>query len=84
MLLSNNCEPNVITYTKLIAAFLKALKVADALDLLFDEMLSRGLIPGTGTITSFLEPLRSYGPPHAAMVIYNKASKVGCRISLCG
>ena len=84
MLLSNNCDSNVITYTKLIATFLKAREVADALYLLFDEMLSRGLIPCTGTITSFLEPLRSYGPPHAAMVIYNKASKVGCRISLCG
>ena len=84
MLLSNNCDSNVITYTKLIATFLKACEVADALDLLFDEMLSRGLIPCTRTITSFLEPLRSYGPPHAAIVIYNKASKVGCRISLCG
>ena len=36
MLLSNNCDSNVITYTKLIATFLKARKVADALDLLFD------------------------------------------------
>ena len=84
MLLSNNCDSNVITYIKLIVAFLKAHKVVDALDLLFDEMLSRGLIPCTGTITSFLEPLRSYGLPHAAIMIYNKASKVGCRISLCG
>ena len=35
-----------------------------------------------GTITSFMEPLCSYGPPYAAMMIYQKARKVGCRISL--
>ena len=79
-MLSNNCDPDVITYTKLIVAFFKARKVANALELLFDEMLSRGLIPCTGTITSFLEPLCSYGPPYAAMIICKKASKVGCRI----
>ncbi|KAK7841194.1 putative pentatricopeptide repeat-containing protein [Quercus suber] len=53
---SNNCDPDVITYTKLFAASFKAHKVADALELLFDEMLSCGLIPCIGTITSFLEP----------------------------
>ncbi|XP_030950979.1 putative pentatricopeptide repeat-containing protein At5g43820 isoform X1 [Quercus lobata] len=80
-MLSNNSDPDVITYTTLISALLKARKVADALEL-FDEMLSRSLIPCTGTVTSFLEPLCSYGPPHAAMMIYKKARKVGCRISL--
>ena len=79
-MLSNNCDPDVITYTKLIAAFFKARKVVDALELLFDGMLSLGLIPCTGTITSFLEPLCSYDPPHAAMIICKKASKVGYRI----
>ena len=79
-MLSNNCDSDVITYTKLIVAFFKARKVANALELLFDEMLSRGLIPYTGTITSFLEPLCSYGPPHAIMIICKKSSKVGCRI----
>lgn len=78
---SDDCDPNVDTYTKLIAAFLKARKVADALEM-FDEMLSRGVVPTTGTITSFMEPLCSYGPPYAAMMIYQKARKVGCRISL--
>ena len=41
--MSNNYDLDVITYTKLITAFFKARKVADALELLFDEMLSRGL-----------------------------------------
>ena len=54
--------------------------MADALELLFDEMLSCGLIPCTGSITSFLESLCSYGSPYAAMIICKKASKVGCRI----
>jgi pentatricopeptide repeat protein len=81
MMLSNKCDPDIFTFTKLIAAFLKARKVADALEM-FDEMLGRGIVPSTGTITSFIEPLCSYGPPHAAMMIYNRARKVGCRISL--
>ncbi|GFS35951.1 pentatricopeptide repeat (PPR) superfamily protein [Actinidia rufa] len=80
-MLRNNCEPNVDTYTRLIAAFLKARKVADAIEL-FGEMLGRGFIPTSGTITSFIEPLCSYGPPHAALMIYKKARKVGCQISL--
>ncbi|XP_018504360.2 putative pentatricopeptide repeat-containing protein At5g43820 [Pyrus x bretschneideri] len=78
---SNNCDPNIDTYTKLIDAFLKARKVADALEM-FDEMLGRGFLPSTGTLTSFIEPLCNYGPPYAAMMIYQKARKVGCRVSL--
>lgn len=80
-MLRNNCEPTLDTYTRLIAAFLKARKVADAIEM-FDEMLCRGLIPNSGTVTSFIEPLCSYGPPHAALMIYEKARKVGCRVSL--
>ncbi|PRQ19316.1 putative pentatricopeptide [Rosa chinensis] len=71
---SNGCDPNVDTYTKLIAGFLKARKAADALEM-FDEMLSRGFVPTMGTITSFMEALCSYGPPYAAMMIYQKARK---------
>ena len=78
--MSNNYDLDVITYTKLIIAFFKTRKVADAPKLLFDEMLSCGLIPCTGTLSSFLEPLCSYGSPHTAMIICKKASKVGCRI----
>ena len=80
-MLSSNCEPSVDTYTKLIGALLKARKVADALEV-FDQMLSRGVVPSTGTVTSFMEPLCSYGPPHAAMMVYRKAKRVGCRMSL--
>ncbi|OWM70571.1 putative pentatricopeptide repeat-containing protein At5g43820 [Punica granatum] len=80
-MLSEKCDPNVDTYTNLISAFLKARKVADALEM-FDEMLSRELVPSTGIITSFVEPLCSYGPPYAAMMIYKKAKKAGCKISL--
>lgn len=78
---SNNCEPNMDTYTRLISGLLKSRKVADALEV-FEEMLDRGIVPTTGTITSFLEPLCSYGPPHAAMMMYKKARKVGCKLSL--
>ncbi|KAA8537396.1 hypothetical protein F0562_026917 [Nyssa sinensis] len=80
-MLSKNCDPNMDTYTRLIVAFLKARKVADALEM-FDEMIGRGIIPPTGTVTSFIEPICTYGPPHAALMIYRKARKVGCRISL--
>ncbi|KMT14222.1 hypothetical protein BVRB_4g075830 [Beta vulgaris subsp. vulgaris] len=78
---SNNCSPDVDTYAKLISGLLKARKVADALEL-FDEMLCRGVNPSTGMVTSFIEPLCSYGPPHAAMMIYKSARKRGCVISL--
>ena len=80
-MVSGNCEPDMNTYTKLIVAFLKARKVADALEML-DEMVGRGIIPTTGAITSFIEPLCQFGPPYAAMMIYKKARKVGCGISL--
>ncbi|XP_058187913.1 putative pentatricopeptide repeat-containing protein At5g43820 [Rhododendron vialii] len=80
-MLRNNCEPSMDTYTRLIAAFLKARRVANAIEM-FDAMLCRGLIPTSGTVTSFIEPLCSYGPPHAALMIYEKARKVGCRVSL--
>ncbi|KAL6180838.1 hypothetical protein ACLB2K_047497 [Fragaria x ananassa] len=71
---SNGCDPNVDTYTKLIAGLLKARKVADALEM-FDEILSRGFVATMGTITSFMEPLCSFGQPYAAMMIYQKARK---------
>ena len=80
-MLSDTCEPSGDTYVKLIGAFLKVRRVADALEL-FDEMLDRGVVPSTGMVTSFIEPLCSYGPPHAAMMVYKKAKRVGCRISL--
>ncbi|KAK9931003.1 hypothetical protein M0R45_018301 [Rubus argutus] len=56
-------------------------KVADAMEM-FGEMSSRRFVPTARTIASFMEPLCSYGPPYAAMMIYQKARKVGCRISL--
>ncbi|XP_020086784.1 putative pentatricopeptide repeat-containing protein At5g43820 [Ananas comosus] len=77
----NNCSPDINTYNKLIIAFLKVRRVADALET-FDEMLGRGIIPSTGMATSFIEPLCSFGPPHAAMLMYKKSRKAGCRISL--
>lgn len=80
-MLSSKCDPNVDTYIRLISGFLKARKVADALEL-FEEMLGCGIVPSTGTITSFIEPLCHYGPPHAAMMIYKKARKANCKISL--
>ncbi|XP_007018081.2 PREDICTED: putative pentatricopeptide repeat-containing protein At5g43820 [Theobroma cacao] len=80
-LLNSNSDPDVDTYTKLISAFLKAQNVADALEI-FDEMLVQGIVPTTGTLTSFVEPLCSYGPPYAAMMFYKKARKFGCKISL--
>ncbi|XP_023735490.1 putative pentatricopeptide repeat-containing protein At5g43820 isoform X1 [Lactuca sativa] len=81
LMLSNNCEPNMETYISIISAFLKARRVADAIEM-FDEMIGRGIIPTTGTITLFIEFLCSYGPPHAAMMIYKKARDVGCVVSL--
>lgn len=80
-MLSNDCNPNMDTYIRLISAFLKARRVADAIEL-FDDMLNSGVIPTTGVVTSFIDPLCGYGPPHAALMIYKKARKVGCKVSL--
>lgn len=77
---NNDCPPDMDTYAKIICGLLKARKVADALEM-FDEMLRQGVIPTTGMVTSFIEPLCSYGPPHAAMMIYKGARKQGCIIS---
>lgn len=79
-MLDEECEPDLGTYSKLVSGLIKGRKVADALEI-FEEMLSRGIVPTTGLATSFLKPLCSYGPPHTAMVIYQKARKAGCRIS---
>ncbi|XP_020585918.1 putative pentatricopeptide repeat-containing protein At5g43820, partial [Phalaenopsis equestris] len=75
------CSPDIETYNKLIKAFLKARRVADALEL-FDEMLKRETIPSAAMIASFIATLCSFGPPHAAMMIYKSAMKSGCRVSL--
>ncbi|KAE8715590.1 putative pentatricopeptide repeat-containing protein [Hibiscus syriacus] len=80
-LVESNFVPDLDTYSKLISAFLKSQKVADALEI-FEEMLAQGVVPPTGFITSSIEPLCSYGPPHAAVMIYKKARKFGCKISL--
>ncbi|XP_039002264.1 putative pentatricopeptide repeat-containing protein At5g43820 isoform X2 [Hibiscus syriacus] len=80
-LLESNFDPDLDTYSKLISGFLKSKKVADALEI-FEEMLAQGIVPPTGFITSSIEPLCSYGPPHAAVMIYKKARKFGCKISL--
>ncbi|KAK4750565.1 hypothetical protein SAY87_004047 [Trapa incisa] len=80
-MLSDGCNPSTDTYTTLISACLKARKVAYALEM-FDDMLGRKLVPSTGTVTLFIEPLCSYGPPYAAMSIYKKSRKAGCKISL--
>ncbi|XP_058780607.1 putative pentatricopeptide repeat-containing protein At5g43820 [Vicia villosa] len=80
-MLSDNCEPNIDTYTRMISAFLRIRKVADAL-LMFDVMLRQGVVPPTGTVTSFIKYLCSYGPPYAAMMIYQKARKLECKISM--
>ncbi|XP_021742572.1 putative pentatricopeptide repeat-containing protein At5g43820 [Chenopodium quinoa] len=77
----NDCQPDVDTCAKIICGLIKARKVADALEM-FDEMLRKGVIPTTGMVTSFIEPLCNYGPPYAAMIIYKNARKQGCRISL--
>ncbi|ESQ44630.1 hypothetical protein EUTSA_v10003177mg [Eutrema salsugineum] len=79
-MLDKGCEPNWETYSKLVSGLIKGRKIADALEI-YEEMLSRGIVPTTGLVTSFLKPLCCYGPPHAAMVIYQKARKAGCRIS---
>uniref|UniRef100_A0A5K1GG96 Pentacotripeptide-repeat region of PRORP domain-containing protein n=1 Tax=Nymphaea colorata TaxID=210225 RepID=A0A5K1GG96_9MAGN len=81
MLQKDCCPPNEDTYAKLISSFLKARRVADAIEL-FDAMLGRGIAPSTGTVTSFMEPLCSFGPPHAALLIYDKSKGAGCEISI--
>ncbi|CAH2046566.1 unnamed protein product [Thlaspi arvense] len=74
------CEPNLETYSKLVSGLIKGRRVADALEI-YEEMLSRKFVPATGVVTSFIKPLCCYGPPHAAMAIYQKARKAGCKVS---
>ncbi|KAL3617724.1 hypothetical protein CASFOL_038045 [Castilleja foliolosa] len=81
MMLSSRFEPNVDTYVRIISYFLKTRRVSDAIEM-FDEMLGRGVTPSTGTVTQFIETLCSYGPPHAALMIYKNARKAGCKISI--
>ncbi|XP_047941030.1 putative pentatricopeptide repeat-containing protein At5g43820 [Salvia hispanica] len=76
-------EPSVDTYVRIILYFLKRRRVSDAIELL-DVMLGRGVIPSTGALTEILKPLCSYGPPYAALMVYNKARKAGCRVSMTG
>ena len=80
-MLSNDCEPNMDTYVHIIFAFLKARRVADAIEM-FDEMLGRGVMVTTGVVTSIIDTLCSFGPPHAAMMIYKKAKDAKCTISV--
>lgn len=80
-MLSMKCDPNMDTYVSIIYGFLKSRRVSDAIEM-FDEMVVRGIIPTTGTVTLFIELLCSYGPPHAMLMIYKKARKAGCSISL--
>ncbi|KAL5207017.1 hypothetical protein ABZP36_031452 [Zizania latifolia] len=80
-MLESSCLPNIDTYCRMIRAFLREHKVADALQM-FDDMLTRGILPNTGMITLFIEPLCTFGPPHAAFLIYKRCRKAGCRISL--
>ncbi|KAG9442946.1 hypothetical protein H6P81_018800 [Aristolochia fimbriata] len=80
VMIQKNCEPDHTTYTKLINALIKARRIADALEV-FDEMLSKGIIPTTGSLTCFIEPLCCFGPPYAAMMLYKKSKKMGCKIS---
>ncbi|XP_057811530.1 putative pentatricopeptide repeat-containing protein At5g43820 [Salvia miltiorrhiza] len=82
-MLRDGFEPNVDTYVRIILYFLKKRRVSDAIELL-DVMLDRGVVPSTGTLTEMLKPLCSYGPPYAALMVYNKARKAGCRISMTG
>ncbi|CAN6481582.1 unnamed protein product [Victoria cruziana] len=81
MLEKDCCAPNKDTYAKMIPFFLKVRRVADALEL-FAAMLGRGITPSTGMVTSFMEPLCSFGPPHAALLIYDKSKGAGCGISI--
>ena len=80
-MLEKNCPPNIDTYSTMIKAFLKGRRVADALHM-FHDMLAQVVLPNTGVITSFIEPLCSFGPPHAALMIYKKSRKAGCVISM--
>ncbi|GJR88403.1 putative pentatricopeptide repeat-containing protein, partial [Tanacetum coccineum] len=62
-------------------AFLKARRVADAIEM-FDEMIGRGVMVTTGVVTLIIDTLCSFGPPHAAMMIYKKAKDAKCTISV--
>jgi pentatricopeptide repeat protein len=54
------CEPNVVTYSTLIAGLCKAGRIDDALNL-FDQMLQRGCAPNEHTYAPILRALCSEG-----------------------
>lgn len=74
-------NPNMDTYVRIISFLLKSRRVSDAIEML-DEMIVRGIVPTTGVLTEFIRPLCSYGPPYAALLVYKKAKKAGCSISI--
>ncbi|KAG0496699.1 hypothetical protein HPP92_001390 [Vanilla planifolia] len=80
-MLDKNCNPDANTFKTLIMAFLKARRVSDALEF-FDKMIVNGITPSTRMITDFIELLCNFGPPYAAMMIYKRARKVECEVSL--
>ncbi|KAG0476216.1 hypothetical protein HPP92_013057 [Vanilla planifolia] len=82
-MLDKNCNPDANTFKTLIMAFLKARRVSYALEF-FDKMIVNGITPSTRMITDFIELLCNFGPPYAAMMIYKRARKVECEVSLKG
>ncbi|KAG0521906.1 hypothetical protein BDA96_08G202300 [Sorghum bicolor] len=80
--------PTMMAYNALILNFIS---VGD-LDIIappnidsYSKMIKaflKGVLQNTGVITSFINPLCTFGPPHAALMLYRKIRKAGCVISL--
>ncbi|KAH0992633.1 hypothetical protein GBA52_004116 [Prunus armeniaca] len=70
-MVGNGCAPNVVTYTALIHAYLKAKKVSDA-NKLFEMMLTEGCIPNVVTYTALIDGHCKAGRIEKACLIYER------------
>lgn len=72
------CEPNVVTYSTLIAGLCKAGRIDDALNL-FDQMLQRGCAPNEHTYAPILRACCSEGRIQEAKELIESMSSHNCQ-----
>ncbi|PON34290.1 Pentatricopeptide repeat [Parasponia andersonii] len=90
VMVADGIEPDGLTFSHVIEGLGRAGQVDDAVRV-FENLKEKGLVPDTSAynamISNFIsvgdfDECMKYGPPYAAMMVYRKAKRVGCRLSL--
>ncbi|PON90481.1 Pentatricopeptide repeat [Trema orientale] len=90
VMVADGIEPDGLTFSHVIEGLGRAGHVDDAVKV-FESLKENGLVPDTSAynamISNFIsggdfDECMKYGPPYAAMMVYRKAKRVGCRLSL--